>query len=111
MTAVKREILRLERQPVTDFNRRDLKALPGQFEPGFVGFSSTPQAHCRPCGTEDAGGGRWRLTRTRTVSYWKALGRSCHLLPSAEDLSFGLQPVVDLMAVLPAAGFVKFIGA
>lgn len=41
MTAVEREILRLERQQVADFNRRDLKALLEQFEPGFVGFSST----------------------------------------------------------------------
>jgi len=41
MTSVEREILRLERQQVADFNRRDLDALVGQFEPGFVGFSST----------------------------------------------------------------------
>ncbi len=41
MTAVKREILRLEREQVADFNRRDLKALLEQFEPSFVGFSST----------------------------------------------------------------------
>jgi ketosteroid isomerase-like protein len=41
MTAAEREILRLERQQAADFNRRDLKALLDQFEPGFVGFSST----------------------------------------------------------------------
>jgi ketosteroid isomerase-like protein len=41
MTAAEREILRLERQQVSDFNRRDLKALLEQFSSGFVGFSST----------------------------------------------------------------------
>jgi ketosteroid isomerase-like protein len=41
MTAVEREILRLERQQVADFNRRGLKGLLEQFERGFVGFSST----------------------------------------------------------------------
>ena len=41
MTAVEREILRLERQQVADFNRYDLKGLLKQFERGFVGFSST----------------------------------------------------------------------
>lgn len=41
MTAAQRQILRLERQQVADFNRRDLKALVQQFAPGFVGFSST----------------------------------------------------------------------
>ena len=41
MTSVEREILRLERQQVADFNRRDLDAIVQQFEPGFVGFSST----------------------------------------------------------------------
>lgn len=41
MTAMEREILRLEHQQVADFNRRNLKALLEQFEPSFVGFSST----------------------------------------------------------------------
>ena len=41
MTSVEREILRMERQQVADFNRRDLDALVQQFETGFVGFSST----------------------------------------------------------------------
>jgi len=41
MTAVEREILRLERQQTADFNRYDLKGLLKQFERGFVGFSST----------------------------------------------------------------------
>jgi len=41
MTATEREILRLERQQVADFNRRDLKALLDQFASSFVGFSST----------------------------------------------------------------------
>ena len=41
MTATQREILRLERQQVSDFNRRDMKALVNQFASNFVGFSST----------------------------------------------------------------------
>ncbi|MBZ5647407.1 MAG: nuclear transport factor 2 family protein [Acidobacteriia bacterium] len=41
MTTVEREILRLEHQQVKDFNRRDLKALLGEFARGFAGFSST----------------------------------------------------------------------
>ncbi len=41
MTSVEREILRLEREQAADFNRRDLDAIVEQFEPGFVGFSST----------------------------------------------------------------------
>ena len=41
MTAVEREILRLERQQAADFNRRGLKRLLEQFERGFIGFSST----------------------------------------------------------------------
>ncbi|MFB3917173.1 MAG: nuclear transport factor 2 family protein [Terriglobales bacterium] len=41
MTAAEREILRLERQQVADFNRRDLETILHQFAPGFVGFSST----------------------------------------------------------------------
>ena len=41
MRAVEREILRLERQQAADFTRRDLKAILEQFEPSFVGFSST----------------------------------------------------------------------
>jgi len=41
MTPTEREILRLERQQVSDFNRRDLKALVDQFASNFVGFSST----------------------------------------------------------------------
>jgi len=41
MTAAQREILRLERQQVSDFNRRDMKAQVVQFSPNFVGFSST----------------------------------------------------------------------
>jgi len=41
MKAAEREILRLERQQVADFNRRDLKALLDRFSSGFVGFSST----------------------------------------------------------------------
>ncbi len=41
MNSVEREILRLEREQATDFNRRDLDAIVEQFEPGFVGFSST----------------------------------------------------------------------
>ena len=41
MTPAQRQILRLERRQVADFNRRDLKAVVQQFAPGFVGFSST----------------------------------------------------------------------
>lgn len=41
MTKVEREILRLEHQQARDFNRRDLKALLGEFARGFAGFSST----------------------------------------------------------------------
>jgi hypothetical protein len=41
MTAAEREILRLERQQVSAFNGRNMKALLDQFAPGFVGFSST----------------------------------------------------------------------
>ena len=41
MTAAAREILRLERQQVSAFNGRNLKALLDQFASGFVGFSST----------------------------------------------------------------------
>ncbi|MFB3815389.1 MAG: nuclear transport factor 2 family protein [Terriglobales bacterium] len=41
MTAVEREILRMEREQAASFNRRDLDAILNQFAPGFVGFSST----------------------------------------------------------------------
>ena len=41
MTRAGQEILRLERQQASDFNRRDLKGLLDQFAPDFVGFSST----------------------------------------------------------------------
>ncbi len=41
MTMVEREILRLERQQAAYFNHRELEAILEQFEPGFVGFSST----------------------------------------------------------------------
>jgi ketosteroid isomerase-like protein len=41
MTSVEREILRMERLQAADFNRRDLDAIVEQFEPSFVGFSST----------------------------------------------------------------------
>ena len=41
MTAAERDILRLERQQVSAFNSRNLKALLAQFAPGFMGFSST----------------------------------------------------------------------
>ena len=41
MTAAERDILRLERQQVSAFNSRNLKALLAQFAPGIVGFSST----------------------------------------------------------------------
>jgi ketosteroid isomerase-like protein len=41
MTSAAREILRLERQQVSAFNGRNLKALLDQFASGFVGFSST----------------------------------------------------------------------
>lgn len=41
MTAVQRQILRMEHQQVADFNRRNFRALLRQFAPGFVGFSST----------------------------------------------------------------------
>lgn len=41
MTAMEREILRLEHQQVADFNRRNLKAILQQFDSSFVGFSST----------------------------------------------------------------------
>lgn len=41
MATAKREILRLEREQVDHFNRRQLAAILSQFGPGFVGFSST----------------------------------------------------------------------
>lgn len=41
MASVEREILRMERLQAADFNRRDLDAIVEQFEPSFVGFSST----------------------------------------------------------------------
>ena len=41
MPGVQPTIRRLERQQVTDFNRRDLRALVRPFGPGFAGFSST----------------------------------------------------------------------
>jgi ketosteroid isomerase-like protein len=41
MTNTEREILSIERQQVTAFNNRDIKALVGQFARDFVGFSST----------------------------------------------------------------------
>lgn len=41
MTRPQKDILRLERQQVADFNRRRLAALLAPFGPGFVGFSST----------------------------------------------------------------------
>jgi ketosteroid isomerase-like protein len=41
MNASEREILRLERTQVADFNRHRIKALLAQYANGFVGFSST----------------------------------------------------------------------
>ncbi len=41
MPAPEREILRLEKKQVRDFNHRDLGELLDGFAPGFVGFSST----------------------------------------------------------------------
>jgi ketosteroid isomerase-like protein len=41
MNAIERELIGIEREQVADFNRRDLASLVEQFEPGFVGFSST----------------------------------------------------------------------
>ncbi len=42
--AAQKEILRLERQQVTDFNQRRVPQLLAGFAPGFVGFSSTKHA-------------------------------------------------------------------
>lgn len=41
MTRAEQEILGLEREQASDFNRRDMKALLAQFSSDFVGFSST----------------------------------------------------------------------
>jgi ketosteroid isomerase-like protein len=41
MNASEREILRLERSQVSDFNRHNIKALVNQYSEGLVGFSST----------------------------------------------------------------------
>ena len=41
MTRAEQEILGLERQQASDFNRRDMKALLAQFSSDCVGFSST----------------------------------------------------------------------
>ncbi len=41
MKTIERELVRIEREQVADFNRRDLNSLVEQFEPDFVGFSST----------------------------------------------------------------------
>jgi len=41
MSASEREILRLERAQVTDFNRHRIRALLAQYATGFIGFSST----------------------------------------------------------------------
>jgi len=41
MTRAQQEILGLEREQASDFNRRDMKALLAQFSSEFVGFSST----------------------------------------------------------------------
>ncbi len=41
MTRTAREILRIERQQVADFNRGRIPALLRSFDPTFVGFSST----------------------------------------------------------------------
>ena len=41
MTPAEREILRIEKQQVADFNHREVKNLLEQFAPEFVGFSST----------------------------------------------------------------------
>lgn len=44
MTLTARQILRLERQQVADFNRGKVSDLLRSFDPGFVGFSSTRHA-------------------------------------------------------------------
>ncbi len=41
MTAVEREILRIEQQQAAGFNRRDLDGMLDRFASGFVGFPST----------------------------------------------------------------------
>ena len=41
MTPAEREILRIEKQQVADFNRREVNRILEQFAPEFVGFSST----------------------------------------------------------------------
>ncbi len=41
MTAVERDILRIEREQADGFNRHDLDTMLGQFASDFVGFSST----------------------------------------------------------------------
>lgn len=41
MTANERELIRLEREQVADFNRHEIRALLSHFDRGFVGFSST----------------------------------------------------------------------
>ena len=43
MTDTARQILRIERQQVADFNRGRIPALLRSFDPSFVGFSSTRQ--------------------------------------------------------------------
>jgi ketosteroid isomerase-like protein len=41
MTAIERELIRLERKQVNDFNRHSVPALLSHFDRKFVGFSST----------------------------------------------------------------------
>ena len=55
MTASEREILRLERSQVSDFNRHNIKALVNQYTNKLVGFSSTRHERI---------GGRAALTKT-----------------------------------------------
>ena len=47
MNASEREILRLERSQVSDFNRHNVKALVNQYANGLVGFSSTKHERIR----------------------------------------------------------------
>jgi len=47
MNASEREILRLERSQVSDFNRHNIKALVKQYIDGFAGFSSTRHERIR----------------------------------------------------------------
>ena len=47
MPSVSRQILQLEREQAEHFNQRQLRPILAQFDPGFVGFSSTRHERIR----------------------------------------------------------------